>query len=399
MRKIEYKEEETVLSNICYIVSILLVILWYIAQYQMDNLKISNLVYHIPIWIGAIAIILAGKKISAEANKNRRKHDEIKAKGTRFDGYVEKINIKPHVDDAKLSYNFDVAYFDSKNEKRVFTTPYLSFAPQENDRITCDVYVYEGKVIAENFIGYTKKTIKDRGIAFLICCLIIAAMLGVYFIPTYIENISTGKTTYEDYRALLIGEQEYINKLHGPYNDVESMNTLLRAKGYEVITELDATKHDIFNLIDVIALDATEKDITIFYYSGHGNTENDDIEYGAIETVDEEYIVASELLDALAVLPGKIMILMDSCGSGRVITTLENGSWDKEKFEILTACADDEKSATTYVDGVWGGVFTRAIVEAAIDEKKQTLEIENIYDFCEQRINLAGKQHVRKFVQ
>lgn len=243
--------------------------------------------------------------------------------------------------------------------------------------------------------------------------------------------IEVEKVININYRALLIGETTYAQKLNGPENDVAAMKNILTSlqMGYEVYSQIDASKEEIIDLIDIAFSDATEDDISLFYYSGHGITGAGENYSGAIQTVDYQYITTQDLAELLSGVPGKIIVIMDSCGSGATISDEEisasyanslfsandlSESYTKEdtdneideifdaerfskgvieafkpyylstgtanadmsgsgramelrtsKFYVLTGSAYEESSLTTNNGGYWGGLFTKGLTSCA----------------------------------
>lgn len=201
------------------------------------------------------------------------------------------------------------------------------------------------------------------------------------------------------HRALLIGEENYVQKLQGPINDMNAMSGMLDGfvdMDWEIYKQSDATKDEIVSLVNLAFADASEDDISLFYYSGHGATGAGNDYSGALMTVDYEYFTLQDLAEVLANVPGKIVVILDSCGSGAAISdqpvTLslsdefdakefndevieafdsyssngKNRSKDmaNAKFYVLTASSYEENSRSIMVDNVWGGVFTRGITES-----------------------------------
>ena len=202
------------------------------------------------------------------------------------------------------------------------------------------------------------------------------------------------------YRALLIGEENYTNVLHGPENDVNAMEKLLggmEGMAWDIYAQTDATGAEIISLVELAFSGATEDDVSLFYYSGHGITGAGDHYSGALVTVEEEYFTLTDLADLLSGVPGKVVVILDSCGSGAAISeqamsdaaeaetfmperfnqsvvdafsdnssSMErSGAFRENHFYVLTASAYEQNSKTILKDGVWGGALTRGITESA----------------------------------
>lgn len=247
---------------------------------------------------------------------------------------------------------------------------------------------------------------------------------------TEIESDQSEPIIYEipavvNYRALVIGETAYSSRLNGPDNDMNFMSAMLNglSNDYDVIAQENATLEEIIDLIDIAFEGATENDVSLFYYSGHGVTGSTEYYSGALQTVDYQYISTMDLAEMLSVIPGKVIVILDSCGSGATISDgtenifsiqshdsnlifsaneeseedellfdaeqfnngvidafssydsvirsaagtsrpggpLKAGELKQTKFHVITGSAYEENSLTTQIDGVWGGVLTRGI--------------------------------------
>ena len=202
------------------------------------------------------------------------------------------------------------------------------------------------------------------------------------------------------YRAVLIGEENYESGiLEGPINDINAMKKVLNAMPsmeWDVCAQADAEKNEIIALIDLCFDGATEDDVSLFYYSGHGVMNSGEYYSGALVTYNSEYIPLSELAEMLSSVPGKVIVILDSCGSGAAIAS-ENadnsmrmvgteafneavisafsaynktlvsriGEFRTSKFYVLTASAYEQESKSLIINGIGGGALTRGIVGSA----------------------------------
>lgn len=198
-------------------------------------------------------------------------------------------------------------------------------------------------------------------------------------------------------RALLIGETRYEQRLNGPENDVACMERLLAglSGSWAVCSQMDATREELFELVDLAFGDAEDDDLSLFYYSGHGVTGAGPEASGALQLVDTGYLTTGELAELLGGVRGKVIVILDSCGSGAAISDgtatrgashtgfdaacfnravveafgaltpkLRSGELADSRFYVLTGSAYEEESATVLLDGVWGGMLTRAVADA-----------------------------------
>ena len=118
------------------------------------------------------------------------------------------------------------------------------------------------------------------------------------------------------YRALLIGqvyEDSPVSRLVGPANDVEALRKRLLQIGWEADVQKELTADGIRAAIGNAFGDATENDVSLFYYSGHG------WEDGSLMGTDAEGIAPGSLRSALDGIPGRKVIIVDACYSGKLI--------------------------------------------------------------------------------
>lgn len=132
-----------------------------------------------------------------------------------------------------------------------------------------------------------------------------------------------------EYRALLIGQDyigntEGISTLRGCAYDIAGMQSMLEDMPgtlYEVTKKSNLTKSEMLIAIDNAFAGANENDVSLFYYTGHGFTPwyTGDINTGALVGYDCEGLTVDELKKKLDTIPGKKIIILDSCHSGAYI--------------------------------------------------------------------------------
>lgn len=121
------------------------------------------------------------------------------------------------------------------------------------------------------------------------------------------------------YRALLIG-QTYSGTnlvLYGPANDVKAMRFCLLEYDqtkYSVTVKTNLTGSAILQAVASAFSSVTENDVSLFYYSGHGNTD------GSLVGSDESTISPAQLKTALDQIPGRKVVIVDACYSGQLIS-------------------------------------------------------------------------------
>ena len=159
---------------------------------------------------------------------------------------------------------------------------------------------------------------------------------------TGVHTLSSSPDAGRTYRALLIGQCAYepafynpsnINgdqssNLYAPYYDARAMRSMLSVMHYSRTTLLDnATRSQILSAISTAFSGATSNDVSLFYYSGHGSTSYNSTYSGALVTPGsngvDEYLTLRELADALNKIPGRVVVILDSCGSGAAVQNNE----------------------------------------------------------------------------
>lgn len=135
------------------------------------------------------------------------------------------------------------------------------------------------------------------------------------------------------YRAFLVGETKYNSKyfnpsnpgrdtdsgnLYGPHYDIQAMYNMLKRMNYSYVGAWEnLTRQQILSRIPVAFAAADEDDVSLFFYSGHGNSDKYDyVNSGALDLPGGESISLQELANVLNQIPGKVIIILDSCGSG-----------------------------------------------------------------------------------
>lgn len=176
------------------------------------------------------------------------------------------------------------------------------------------------------------------------------------------------------YRALLIGNELYSSRLRGPYNDLIAMTAVLNRSSIDGktytgnITALkDETKSEI--LADIAALakkGIDSNDVTLFYYSGHGGQISSTESGTGLVGVDSRLLSVTDLKSALDAIPGKVIVILDSCYSGMFIgksttsgssvsagfnskvmnafTAIQAKGLTSTQYHVITACRKNETS-------------------------------------------------------
>ena len=201
------------------------------------------------------------------------------------------------------------------------------------------------------------------------------------------------------YRALLIGNtyaHDEELRLYGPENDVPAMSScisLFQGTAYHITARMNQTAEMICDDIAEVFAGAGAQDVSLFYYSGHGI-----IDYGRAALLGNDdigYITADDLRAELDRIPGRKIVILDTCYSGDFIASSvsEEGSsgvsaspdshsaedfvrqftlaFSKRKrgglaadgFFVLTAAAPGEECFEYNFGGKYMGDFTECFAE------------------------------------
>ena len=196
------------------------------------------------------------------------------------------------------------------------------------------------------------------------------------------------------YRALLIGLNDYsqynehfkdtedfhpLEKLDSAENDLTVMNALLTSvnQHYYVRRFIDLSKAEIRARIADYYGEADENDVTLIYFSGHGVTAKDaGASTGAIvlpkgSWASDFVYTLNALHDDLAQIPGKKILILDSCSSGSAMESTAfsgNSPFKTDKFIVMAAAKEYQSAITHTAFGSWDkvGGFTAAIGGAVL---------------------------------
>lgn len=179
---------------------------------------------------------------------------------------------------------------------------------------------------------------------------------------------------YPQYRALVIGNFDYAGtendglRFKTSADDVSRVlkQSSVRGQKYQVEKAYNVSSKEFFQLISDTFSGASENDVSILSFSGHGvipdeTFSNQKISETAIVVSDgryNEFITYPEIIEALNAIPGTKIVLLGSCFSGAALNYTDN-----DNIMILAASADDE-----YSYGYVGQNYTYNEFEFAISE-------------------------------
>ena len=247
-----------------------------------------------------------------------------------------------------------------------------------------------------------------------------------------------------NYRALLIGEGTFPNMGSSRYlpakKNISMMEKMLRSvkgpmgNGWSITTRLDRTASQVQSDISAAFAGATSNDVSLFYISTHGNSS---VRYtqnyytaGALSTYaygpGVNAISLHQLARWLNAIPGRVIVIIDACGSGSAIYNAKAGgdrfdgaAFDQSvvdafseldvgvmapgdhdvgafvltnKFFVLTSAADGEwgwsnaKKGHFFTQWLTAGVKTKGKMPADTS-KNAYLTLDELYNYTSKKAN------------
>lgn len=177
-----------------------------------------------------------------------------------------------------------------------------------------------------------------------------------------IGNLSSSRNDVNDFFSLLD------NYVYG--KEIQKMNSFLR------LFDQDATYKRITDNIKEMSNEVGEKDLSVFYFSGHGMAENNslllapsDADWGNREGM----LSATDFFGPISRMKGYKIVILDACCSGQLLNEFP----DDPTMAIFTSSLANEIS----IDGnaVGRSVFTERLINAFRSAEKWQMKI-GLYD-------------------
>jgi len=228
--------------------------------------------------------------------------------------------------------------------------------------------------------------------------------------------------------ALLVGIDNYNDpkiNLMGCVTDVTDLRLVLLDKGFKnknirVITDDEATKNNILNLLEEMILASIPGDELVFHFSGHGS-QIPDMNGDEVDKLDEVlipydfnwnggYISDDAIAERFKKIPDGVIMSMisDSCHSGtiskdinsktksitppaHILQTIYSVKGIKlnsiglrtdggpQKHILLTGCRSTQTSASAIINGEWHGVLTYYFIQSLKNNDNITWHNSYIY--------------------
>lgn len=180
-------------------------------------------------------------------------------------------------------------------------------------------------------------------------------------------------------------------------------NRLFARKDVNILTDNQATVANINGALALLKKRATTNTYTVLYLSGHGMRD----EQGRFMYPTHDYnpnraaatcITCENLRSKLFKMPGKVLLIIDTCHSGSVVKNKHPIAPVKTN-EMITISSSVSREVSLELDNIRNGAFTRAFIEAlsgkADANHDRTITVGEMHRYVHQRVLAltGGKQH------
>ena len=162
------------------------------------------------------------------------------------------------------------------------------------------------------------------------------------------------------YRALLIGQETFTRETcRRNREDVTLMEGMLKSvRGlyggdFSIEKRYDLDAPGVLNAIQSAFAGADSNDVSLFFIATHGDTSSTGENAGRLTMSPEGHLTMGELARALGNVPGRIIVILGSCGSGSAV-------YDEQSARDLEAAAKADNQAAV-----------RAFSKANAEEKER----------------------------
>jgi hypothetical protein len=176
--------------------------------------------------------------------------------------------------------------------------------------------------------------------------------------PTSIASDAGADKNTPKYRALLVSESQFYHPNrekkweYAPQNtnDMKHMQKMLQqvrtpdGGKYEITVRNNTNLKQIKQLIKDTFAGADANDVSMFFISTHGDSgdssseaDTGSIEMASLEEKPADWLDLNVLRDLLLAVPGKVIVLLETCGSGAAIYQKNGGSSDGDAARAAKA--------------------------------------------------------------
>ncbi|MBR3098692.1 MAG: caspase family protein [Clostridia bacterium] len=181
------------------------------------------------------------------------------------------------------------------------------------------------------------------------------------------------------YRALLIAQayKGTVNELDGPPYDVANMKkTLAEFTGTPFVCTVrqDLTADGIRSAILNTFSAATQYDVSLFYYSGHGVDSTGDL-VGTDTGSYYGYVSPSELRSILDQVPGRKIVIVDACYSGNMLDYIKANGGGSGFAGAFASAFRDPTPAANFTEEENAAAYSKYYVMAACTAYETSSEV------------------------
>ena len=200
------------------------------------------------------------------------------------------------------------------------------------------------------------------------------------------------------YRALLIAEFSYSGYEYRPgfeHSAVRLSHCMGQIRGgsggkWKTILKTDRTRSQLFSDIKSAFAGARENDVSLFFINSHGDVKSSSLSNrytGCLYDHKMTPIALRDLAEALAAVPGRVVVVIDSCGSGAAI-------YDSH---VAQNSAGGEASGEALVDADYDAARFDQLAIDAFADLDSGVEIEEAPDFDSDLPSVGELRRENKF--
>ena len=157
--------------------------------------------------------------------------------------------------------------------------------------------------------------------------------------------------------ALIIGQMNYqtYEPLPGSRNDAVAVRGFLTGLSHRFnpVYAANLTADQMKRAVRSAFSGAKTTDVSLLYYSGHGQSDYGGANHGALVGVDGSMLSFAELAGVLSDVPGRVIVILDSCYSGASITSKTTLRSSGDPLDAFLKDAVSSFSGYTYTpDGI-----------------------------------------------
>ena len=139
-----------------------------------------------------------------------------------------------------------------------------------------------------------------------------------------VKSGTSGETVY---RALLIGEENFSGQSVCTRNrgDVTAMTNMLNSitgpagGSFSIIKKYDLSAKQVLSAVKNAFSGADDDDVSLFFIATHGDVDYTGDYAGALAMSPSGSLLLKDLANALNAVPGKVIVVLESCGAGAAV--------------------------------------------------------------------------------